>query len=138
MVVLPGVLGCRPLRRTVQVRLGTNTLRLPGGTAIFVVSRQQFIKHPGQFKSGDSPPPLLLYKRCSFTLSRLNGYCLSLIYEASQALTPRTVPQLANSLFLNLSYAFFGDTETFTYGLQGLGGPAINAKSGLEDSFFSA
>jgi len=34
MVVLPGVLGCRPLRRTVQVRLGTNTLRLPGGTPI--------------------------------------------------------------------------------------------------------
>ncbi|MGB7065059.1 MAG: hypothetical protein WBF55_07915, partial [Syntrophobacteria bacterium] len=29
MAVLPGVLGCRPLRRTVQVRLGTNTLRLP-------------------------------------------------------------------------------------------------------------
>jgi len=26
------------LRRTVQVRLGTNTLRLPGGTPIFMVS----------------------------------------------------------------------------------------------------
>ncbi len=25
MAVLPGVLGCRSLRRTVQVRLGTNT-----------------------------------------------------------------------------------------------------------------
>ncbi|MGB6282022.1 MAG: hypothetical protein WBG91_17550, partial [Syntrophobacteria bacterium] len=24
MAILPGVLGCRPLRRTVQVRLGTN------------------------------------------------------------------------------------------------------------------
>ena len=47
MDVLPGVLGCRPLRRTVQVRLGTNTLRLPGGTHIFVVSRQQFMKYPG-------------------------------------------------------------------------------------------
>jgi hypothetical protein len=47
MGVLPGVLGCRPLRRTVQVRLGTNTLRLPGGTPIFVVSRQQFMKYPG-------------------------------------------------------------------------------------------
>jgi hypothetical protein len=34
MAVLPGFLGCRPLRRTVQVRLGTNTLRLPGGTPI--------------------------------------------------------------------------------------------------------
>ncbi|MCG6919027.1 MAG: hypothetical protein LJE89_15950 [Deltaproteobacteria bacterium] len=43
----PGVLGCRLLRRTVEVRLGTNTLRLPGGTTIFVVSRQQFMKYPG-------------------------------------------------------------------------------------------
>ncbi|MCG6945587.1 MAG: hypothetical protein LJE87_09605 [Deltaproteobacteria bacterium] len=41
MDVLPGVLRCRPLRRTVQVRLGTNTLRLPGGTPIFVVPLQQ-------------------------------------------------------------------------------------------------
>ncbi|MEE9526621.1 MAG: hypothetical protein V3W07_03050 [Syntrophobacteria bacterium] len=40
MAVLPGVLGCQPLRRTVQVRLGTNTLRLPGGKPTFVVSRQ--------------------------------------------------------------------------------------------------
>ncbi|MEE8316314.1 MAG: hypothetical protein V3R70_07155 [Syntrophobacteria bacterium] len=47
MAVLPGVLGCRPLRRTVQARLGTNTLRLPGGTPIFAVSRQQFMKYPG-------------------------------------------------------------------------------------------
>jgi hypothetical protein len=29
MVLLPGVLGCWTLRRTVQVRLGTNTLWLP-------------------------------------------------------------------------------------------------------------
>jgi hypothetical protein len=47
MAVLPGVLGCRTLRRTVEVRLGTNTLRLPGGTPICVVSRQQCIKYPG-------------------------------------------------------------------------------------------
>jgi hypothetical protein len=51
MVVLPVVLGCRPLRRTVQVRLGTNPPvprdELPGGTPIFVVSRQQFMKYPG-------------------------------------------------------------------------------------------
>ncbi|MEE9527764.1 MAG: hypothetical protein V3W07_08865, partial [Syntrophobacteria bacterium] len=47
MAILPGVLGYRPLRRTVQVHLGTNTLRLPGGTPIFVVSRQQFMKYPG-------------------------------------------------------------------------------------------
>jgi hypothetical protein len=47
MAVLPGVLGCRPLRRTVQVRLGTTTLWLPGGTPIFLVSRQQFMKYPG-------------------------------------------------------------------------------------------
>mgnify|MGYP001817688168 CR=1 FL=1 len=47
MAVLPGVLGCRTLRRTVQVRLESNTLRFPGGTSIFTVSRQQFMKHPG-------------------------------------------------------------------------------------------
>ncbi|MEE9526735.1 MAG: hypothetical protein V3W07_03625 [Syntrophobacteria bacterium] len=47
MAVLPGVLGCRTLRRTVQVRLGSNPLRLPGGTPIFTVSRHQFMKHPG-------------------------------------------------------------------------------------------
>ncbi|MBW2580432.1 MAG: hypothetical protein JRD00_05705 [Deltaproteobacteria bacterium] len=47
MAVLPGVLGCRTLHRTVQVRLGSNTLWLPGGTPIFVVSPQQFMKHSG-------------------------------------------------------------------------------------------
>jgi len=48
MAVLPGVLGCRLLRRTVQVRLETNpAVRLPGGPPIFMVSRHQFIKHPG-------------------------------------------------------------------------------------------
>jgi len=47
MAVLPGVLGCRTLRRTVQVRLGSNSLRLPGSTPIFAVSRQQFMKYPG-------------------------------------------------------------------------------------------
>ncbi|MEJ2234705.1 MAG: hypothetical protein P8X67_12335 [Syntrophobacterales bacterium] len=29
-----------------SVRLGPNTLRLPGGTPIFAVSRQQFMKYP--------------------------------------------------------------------------------------------
>jgi hypothetical protein len=55
MAVLPGVLGCSfdcaqdklTLRRTVQVRLGANTLRLPVGTPIFAVSRHQFMKYPG-------------------------------------------------------------------------------------------
>jgi hypothetical protein len=47
MAILPDVLGRWPLRRTAQVRLGTNTLRLPGGKSIFVVSRQQFMKYPG-------------------------------------------------------------------------------------------
>ncbi|MEJ2429243.1 MAG: hypothetical protein P8075_10030 [Deltaproteobacteria bacterium] len=47
MAVLPGVLGCRTLRRTIQVRLGTNTLWLPGGTASLVVSGQKFMKYPG-------------------------------------------------------------------------------------------
>jgi len=39
MAILPGVLECRPLRRTVQVRLGSNPAvprdELPGGTPIF-------------------------------------------------------------------------------------------------------
>ena len=48
MAALPGVLGWRHLRRTVQVRLEINTLRLPSGTSIFVVSRQQFMKYPGK------------------------------------------------------------------------------------------
>ena len=43
----PGVLGCRTLRRTVQVRLRSNPLRLPGGTSFSTVSRLQFMKHPG-------------------------------------------------------------------------------------------
>ena len=60
MAVLPGVLGRRLLRRTVQVRLGTNpavardgfpargaSACAARGTSIFVVSRQQFMKHPG-------------------------------------------------------------------------------------------
>ena len=47
MAVLPGFLGCRTLRRTIQVRLGSHTLWLPGGTAIFAVSPQQFMKYPG-------------------------------------------------------------------------------------------
>ena len=51
MAVLPGVLECRLLRRTVQVRLGTNPAvprdELPGGAPISVVSRLQFMKYPG-------------------------------------------------------------------------------------------
>jgi hypothetical protein len=45
MAVLPGVLGCRILRRTGQVRLGSNSLRFPGGTAIFTVWRRHFVKY---------------------------------------------------------------------------------------------
>ncbi|MGB7065070.1 MAG: hypothetical protein WBF55_07970, partial [Syntrophobacteria bacterium] len=67
MAVLPGVLGCRTLRRTVQVRLGTNPAVPRDGCPVarpsssrslrsaqsrkrvpsFVVSRQQFMKYPG-------------------------------------------------------------------------------------------
>ncbi|UCG12449.1 MAG: hypothetical protein JSU72_18495, partial [Deltaproteobacteria bacterium] len=68
MAVLPGVLGCRPLRRTVQVRLGTNPAVLRDGCQVartsssrslrsvptplgrvpsYAVSRKQFMKYPG-------------------------------------------------------------------------------------------
>jgi hypothetical protein len=50
MGVLPGVLGCRtldvPFRSASDQSRGTAG-RLPGGTPIFVVSRQQFMKYPG-------------------------------------------------------------------------------------------
>ena len=45
--VLPGVLGPRTLRRTAQVRLGFEPLRLPGGTLIFTVSLRRIMKYPG-------------------------------------------------------------------------------------------
>ncbi|MBT8406778.1 MAG: hypothetical protein KJP05_04925, partial [Deltaproteobacteria bacterium] len=45
--ILPGVLGCRTLRRTIQVRLASTPLRLPGGTPFATLSRRRFIKHPG-------------------------------------------------------------------------------------------
>ncbi|MDH3558600.1 MAG: hypothetical protein OEU80_01300 [Deltaproteobacteria bacterium] len=47
MTVLPGVLGSRTLRRTVQVRLGFEPLRVPGGTLIFTVSPHRIMKYPG-------------------------------------------------------------------------------------------
>ena len=47
MTALPGVLGSRTLRRTVQVRLGFESLRLPGGTVIFTISQHRIMKHPG-------------------------------------------------------------------------------------------
>jgi hypothetical protein len=34
-------------RRTVQLRLGSNPLRLPGDTPFSAVSRRQFVKYPG-------------------------------------------------------------------------------------------
>ena len=50
MAVLPGVLGCRPLRRTVRVRLGTNPAvprdELPGGTSIlFALAPLRSVPH---------------------------------------------------------------------------------------------
>ena len=39
--------GVGPFDVPVKVRLETNTLRLPGGTPIFVVSRQQFMTYSG-------------------------------------------------------------------------------------------
>ncbi|MGB5920941.1 MAG: hypothetical protein WBH36_01860 [Syntrophobacteria bacterium] len=39
--------GVGPCDVPLQVRLETNPLRLPGGTPIFVISRQQFMKPLG-------------------------------------------------------------------------------------------
>jgi hypothetical protein len=47
IAVLPGFLRSRILRRTIQVRLGYEILRLPGGTPIFTVSRRRFMNYPG-------------------------------------------------------------------------------------------
>jgi hypothetical protein len=47
LTVLPGVLGHRILRRTVKVCLGSNPLRLPGGTAISTFSGHQFMRYSG-------------------------------------------------------------------------------------------
>ena len=57
MAVLPGVLGYRTLRRTAQVRLGSNPLRLPGGTPFSTVSRHQFVKYPGYLYHSSNPRP---------------------------------------------------------------------------------
>jgi hypothetical protein len=57
MAVLPGVLRCRPLRRTVQVRLGTNTLRLPGGTPIlFALAALRSVPQAGSQLRGLATP----------------------------------------------------------------------------------
>ena len=71
MAVLPGVLGCRPLQRTVQVRLGTNTLRLPGGPTIFVVSRQRFMRYPGLGLNR-----VVSHENIRAKIEKDEGYCL--------------------------------------------------------------
>jgi hypothetical protein len=47
MGVLPCVLGSHTLRRTFQVRLGCEPLRLPGVTPIFTVSPQRIVNKAG-------------------------------------------------------------------------------------------
>ena len=47
MAALPDVLGPRTLRRTVQVRLGCESLWLPGGASIFTVSRHHLMNNAG-------------------------------------------------------------------------------------------
>ncbi len=61
MDALPCVLGCRTLRRTVQVRLKSNSLRLPGGTPIFAVSRRQFMKYAGLLSAVSSQLEFLIF-----------------------------------------------------------------------------
>jgi len=47
LAVLPGVRGSRTLRRTGQVRLRSESLWLPGGTAISVISRRRLVHNAG-------------------------------------------------------------------------------------------
>ncbi|MEJ2234040.1 MAG: hypothetical protein P8X67_08940 [Syntrophobacterales bacterium] len=48
MAVLPGGLGCRTLRRAVQVCLGSNPLRLPGGkTILFALAALRSVPQAG-------------------------------------------------------------------------------------------
>jgi len=47
LAVLPGVLASRPLRRTEQVRLSSEPLWLPGGTAISTASRRRLVHNAG-------------------------------------------------------------------------------------------
>jgi len=47
MAVLPSVLGSRTLRRTEQVRLRSEPLRLPDGTAIFTISLRRLVHNAG-------------------------------------------------------------------------------------------
>jgi hypothetical protein len=56
MTVLPRVLGCRTLRRTVQVRLRSNPLRLHGGTSFSTVSLTAIHE-----TSGLAPPVPLVF-----------------------------------------------------------------------------
>ncbi len=78
MAVLPDVLVCRPLRRTVQVRLGTNpAVRLPGGTPIFVVSRRQIMKYPGLNDGGLDQTNRVAASRINFPMGKLRGHELS-------------------------------------------------------------
>ena len=105
MAVLPGVLGCRTLRRTAQVRLGTNTLRLPGGTTIFAVSRQQFIKYPGEHDdlANIRTPLMILENECGLVNKpakielklSLSAYLLSFLLLPCILITFFAVPAFA-------------------------------------------
>jgi hypothetical protein len=47
MALLPGVFGSRTLRRTDQVRLRSEPLRLPGGTTISTISLRRLVHNAG-------------------------------------------------------------------------------------------
>ncbi len=66
MVVLTGVLGPRILRRTIQVRLGSESLRLPGGTPIlFALAALRSVTQAGsQFHDLATP----FRETCGFTV----------------------------------------------------------------------
>ena len=79
MAVLPGVLGCRPLRRTVQVRKPIPRYELPGGTPIlFALAALRSVPQAGsQFRDLATA----IEAPCSLTCRRAQVESLQGVFE---------------------------------------------------------
>jgi hypothetical protein len=96
MAVLPGVLGCRLLRRTVQVRLGINTLRFPGGTPIlFALAALRSVPQAGsQFRGLATAIHKISGLRKSHPLKALGRSLWSGVFALSEVSGPLPVAGL--------------------------------------------